>query len=568
MRRILSVIFAVMLIMLSVSVMAETTAEPVKLTVGVAWANGYTDLWGKSTVISRMMKDLNVEITLNEYDTERLNLLLASGDLDDIMCVGQTAISAVMTNHMALNLDEYLDETVYMNNETYRARNEISRALLSDNGNLYFICPRIGVEAPKGGTDLSRGYVLRWDYYKEIGAPEIHNDDDYIAALAEMKALHASTDDGREIHGMGCYDDLTCWFTRGAFLEPAMLNIWTFNATQYMSGVDDSQLYNGYTNFERSAYWNDMAFYNKLYLAGLLDPDSFTQTSADWNEKHNSGVYLGSWYRMNGLYNNEVQQNPDTLAGFIVIPSDNAVVFCDKTLLTGDAPSMVTFASAKTEHPKEVVAVLDYIHNPDYCRAVFVGVEGEGWEYDADGVPHILDNIAELRRTLGDANDTFRETSGIYPYLGGLNMLQNTFMHPDGHCIDLRQDVSSRAASLTDLQKDYCEFYGVEYPSQASLKHVESGEAVNLSGDYGQLVSMGASSVPLDVSRIVTKCNDILYRALPRLVMAEDAETFEAVRAQVLADLENAGEATAWEWYLDAYNASREIVSPIFEAAR
>ena len=51
--------------------------------------------------------------------------------------------------------------------------------------------PRVTSENARStyGATLNYGYVVRWDLYKEIGCPEIKNDDDYVDALVRMKEM-------------------------------------------------------------------------------------------------------------------------------------------------------------------------------------------------------------------------------------------------------------------------------------------------------------------------------------------------------------------------------------------
>lgn len=76
---------------------------------------------------------------------------------------------------------------------------------------------------------------------------------------------------------------------------------------------------------------------------------------------------------------------------------------------------------------------------------------------------------------------------------------------------------------------------------------------------------MGITDIPLDIQRIVTNLNDILYNAIPSLVMAETEEEYLEVQQEVLAELEAADEATAWAWYKEHFDAAREIVTPAFQ---
>ena len=46
---------------------------------------------------------------------------------------------------------------------------------------------------------------------------------------------------------------------------------------------------------------------------------------------------------------------------------------------------------------------------------------------------------------------------------------------------------------------------------------------------------------------------------MPMLVMAQSDEEFNAVRDEVLAEIEAAGQAEAWAWYQNAWEAPRVV---------
>ena len=50
-------------------------------------------------------------------------------------------------------------------------------------------------------------YAVRWDLYKEIGSPEIKNDDDYVEALKKMKEIYPETEDGLPVYALSAYND-------------------------------------------------------------------------------------------------------------------------------------------------------------------------------------------------------------------------------------------------------------------------------------------------------------------------------------------------------------------------
>ena len=103
----------------------------------------------------------------------------------------------------------------------------------------------------------------------------------------------------------------------------------------------------------------------------------------------------------------------------------------------------------------------------------------------------------------------------------------------------------------------------MSYPSQARQKLVDEGKIIDHSHNFSQLVAVAREPIPTDILRILTKCNDVVYTAVPKLVMAATEEEFNAIQEQVLADLEKAGEPEAWAWASEAQAKAHSLVDPI-----
>ncbi len=55
--------------------------------------------------------------------------------------------------------------------------------------------------------------------------------------------------------------------------------------------------------------------------------------------------------------------------------------------------------------------------------------------------------------------------------------------------------------------------------------------------------------VPDDIKTIGTKCDEIVTKAIPKLVLSTTQDEFNAARDQLIADLKAAGADTAWDWW-------------------
>ena len=502
-------------------------------------------------IFDQIEKEYGYRITVDydRYDEDKLNLMFSSAELPDIVYF-YTANQAqiVLENGYALNLAPLMEEYApHMLDEKFAQRNALMQSLAGgEDGGLYFVPTTFGLELSGGGVDSPRGYAVEWDWYKEIGAPEITDDESYIAALTAMVAAHPTTEDGKPVYAYGYYDDFSTWTQwRSAFTKESFVNPWTLSGYLYSEGLDDNVLYNGYTNTERSTFWQEMRFANKLYLAGLLDPDSFTQTSAEYSTKRNAHQYAGT-------------SGSSTNNGYEVIPSTGELFFANKIHLAGYYPDQQVFVSSDSDNWQAALAWIDYMHTDEAQRALYSGIQGVHWDYDENGVPTLKPETIAMKAENGDA----LKISGVQ-VTTPIRITQPAVLAADGYPLSLFETDEVRIASMNDLQKDFSAFYGVQYPSQARQKLLEEGLIIDHSHNFSQLTAIAREPIPADILRILTKCNDVMYAAIPDLVMAESGEAFEAVQARVLDDLQKVNEPEAWAWLTEAQAAAHELVDPI-----
>ena len=373
-----------------------------------------------------------------------------------------------------------------------------------------------------------------------------------------MVANHPTTPSGEKVYGTGISDSLSNWWFHSV-MTTVKCNPWTYQNRCYMQSAVTGELLNGYMDVENSPFWNSMIFYNKLWNKGLLDPDSFTMTGDEVNNKHAAGRYAASMNSKNGkLYSTARAEDPNTLAGYVNIPSPNQLVFADNPNPSGWFPSYTVYINSKTDKWAEALHLWDVVYDLDVQRAVYCGFEGKYWNY-VDGKATLTQEAIDIYSNGGDTNSKIG-LGGAGPF----QVLQTSEYHTDGGLLDLFDSPEVRALGMTPLQKDVAEFYGVTVPAEAGYKYVLDGSTVDWSNTYGtELLGSALTAVPTDIGRILENCNDILYRSVSDLVMAESEAEFNAVRDAVLDELKAADEATAWDWCLNEFNKGIETLKPI-----
>lgn len=577
MKKLMSIllVLAMAISMLPVYALAEDTAV---VTIAFHHTDSVKDKWQNSNELKILEEQLGIKLDFQYYDTDQYALLMAGEELPDIVTCGPEYIGTVLSRGWALNLNDYMDQMPNLSLETYKASNELSRILLGgEEKGLYFLPPGIGPESGGGDDNTFWGIRVRWDLYKQLGMPEINNMDDFIQVMKDMRDTYPTNASGEHVnkngevvYGLATWNAFSRWYQTGCMLmESGGLNPWVWGGTMYMSSWKDTTLYNGYTDFEHSAYWTAMEFFNKCWREGLLDPDSFIMTGPEMQAKYAADRYVAAVpYEGAQLYAEAQKEDPDTLMGIVSIPSPAAFVFADKLMLTGNMPSDCIYVNAKGKNIENALKVIDFFHDPDIIRTCYNGPKGEYWDYDENNVPYLTEKALSAIDQYGKGSDEYFAQTGIFGHITEWTVYQESAIHPDGYPYDLSRMDEYRARVLSPLLKDLAATYNQPTQAAALMQLVKDGKTISVVGDYGQMIATGFSDPPMDIKRIMDECSQICQNAMPELVMAETDEEYEAAKQNVLSQLEAAGEPTAWAWAEELFNDVKEDMKPIFEEAQ
>ena len=552
-----------LVIMMLIGLLSGVSFAEEKRVLRIGAVTDYTDNFEKWDAIQRIKDELNIDIEFTYYITDAYNAMLAGDALPDLM-MGKNNLPTVIANKVAMNVRPYLEE--YCPNalgDAYKPTVDLLCNLLGgeDNG-MYIFSPLVGMGRPYGGnTMVQRGYVLRYDYYKELGCPPINNDDEYIDVLLKMHELHPTADDGSTAYLMGTETGLgDLGGYRASWLMDYAQNVWCINL--YRSSNWDNELIDGYTDLERSVYWADMKFFNKVYRAGGgeggfgYDPDCFTMTTDEFKAKVAIGQYIGMEYLYTNLYNEAKKEDPDTIKAHFVVPSANTVTYAWYAMPLGNAPTSFWFIPKDSKNWDLALRYLNYLCDPEYARYCYSGEKDVHWYYDEAGVPHLTDESVEGIKNV----DEYWSSSGKgHGDEQNVWMLRGSTICADGYPANLTLVPEMFAKTQTKLMDDISKTYDVDYYFQA----YEKVGARDYRNDLGENISAALSEIPNEIQRIRTAINDIMKAAMPELVMAESDEEWNAIQAEVLAELEEVGEPIAWEWFKTNWEGPKNAFNAI-----
>lgn len=536
-------------------------SEHVEITIGgINMGSSDTKEGWPNEVVQKLEDKFNVTLSLKTYDNESLNLDLSGGNTTDIVQVNDANIEGVVKGKHAVNLEDYQDIAPNIFSDNMNFRNELMKTYKSNGDDVqYFVTPRVTFDGAEAnyGTVLNNGYIVRWDLYKEIGCPEINNDDDYIEALKKMKEIYPETEDGLPVYAMSAYNDsqLHAYFYKGCLAE-GYINL---QGGIYVQNVTTNELvpdlYDEGVEGD-TPFWSGVKFYNKLYREGLLDPDCFITKSEDLKEKYNKGQYLGgsvNWYY--GTYNeNQRTADPETLKEYVTLPS---YLGWGNEKNLGGWFGKYFFVSSHSENVERAVMILDYLQSEEFSRDIDSGVEGR-WTTDDSGKPSLTADTVAMK-TDGSRLDEWKASGIGESDLSAMCGLDYYNVASDGGLIDLWYDEDMLDDSMTYAEKDMCSTLGIDIPSDTLKKRVEAGTSIDL-GTGINAIQMGLPTTPKNIVRIDSNCEEITMSAIPSLVQAASDEEFEAAKADLIAQLKDAGAEESVEWWTNAWTEAKTTI--------
>ena len=170
-------------------------------------------------VMKKIEEKFNVTMDIDTHPTdEKFNVLLASNSLPDIVQTQAKYVQRIIESDTAIPLDEYMEKLGTDITTNAPKAVEFSKENFSNGTNkLYFLPTQVGEQS---GASAIVGQFVRWDYYKELGYPEINSDDDWLNVVEQMQKLHPTNEDGEKVYGFSPWFDWDLWpyYMGGAFL--------------------------------------------------------------------------------------------------------------------------------------------------------------------------------------------------------------------------------------------------------------------------------------------------------------------------------------------------------------
>ncbi len=529
------------------------TLKLLVIETGIKW-NVYPD----HAVAQEIAKKVGVKLEFVESDDANFNVLLAGGDLPDIIRAEPAKYGKqLIEGGLIVPMDDLLQDYGHDIMTNVPTVIEYSRESWSEGRNkLFFLPPQVQSEPSRTYPPLTVGPTMRWDYYKEIGAPEFNTPDQLLDVLEQIIHNHPETEDGKKIYGVSMWQD---WGLFPYTVPFAWYTMQATNNSELMARKLGETQYRNILTDENSTYWVAADFYNKANRRGLLDPDALTMKHNDYLAKASAGQILvgpATW-AMGDFNSNHAKDGK----GYIVLPTGKRAWSGGVNPLGWSGKSYAI--SKASRHPEKAMELLNYLYSYEGARTMYSGVEGVHWEM-ASGKPQIKEETYELRK----AGSVEWEKTGLAMDLNLIG-LGGAVRDPKTNTpLDLFMTNEALARSNSELEQDFSDFYGGLHPGDVLSKRVAAGEledsnTTNKGLTTEQLLleaKVGLPAIPKGLMKIEAEVKELATRYGVLLILAETDNAFNQVKAEALKAFKDAGVDQITEFYTRDYAARREAV--------
>ncbi|WP_310604475.1 hypothetical protein [Anaerosporobacter sp.] len=360
--------------------------ETVKLTVFSQTANYSGEQIGWFAQV--MKEKFNVVLNIvPDPDGTVYNTCMEVGNLGDIVIWGanddkyQAAIEKGML--MDWNEDDLLAEYGPFIKEHMQAALQKNTDI--SGGTTYGMGHNIGVNS----TDISSftyAWCTRWDLYKALGNPQVKNMDDFANVLIDMQKLEPTDENGKKTYAVSLFSD---WDGTMAMFPKSMATAY-YGYDEFGIGFYDSKTQSYIPAVAQdSPYIEMLRFYNKLFQAGAMDPDSEVQGFDGCAEDYRNGTafFVPFGFMGSDVFNSQKHLDAGK-AMFTLIPEEATPINYGQSIYGGD---YVWTIGSNTEYPELCMAIINWLATPEGKMTDLYGPKDVCWYYDENGKTHFTE---------------------------------------------------------------------------------------------------------------------------------------------------------------------------------
>lgn len=351
-------------------------------------ADWWNDDWGNDTVTQQMEEDLNVKINFIKGDDTNLNTMFASEDIADIVTIfDANSQVAQQADSWAYSLNDLADQ---FDPHWYQVASEDTMNWFQLADGKTYGYPNYSNSSEDYETDMipaSTAFLIRRDIYEALGEPNFGTPEEFKASMQAIK------DEYPDIipFGFNALEEGT-GSLGGTFQDFLGVPIITEDGEFYDRNLDED-----YLTWVRTL--------REVRSDGNISDDSFADDSTAFEEKVKSGQYgtimAGGTAQMSAFLQAWYSENPD--AQYIAIDGPQSTVGREPTLnQSGISGWMINYISQSAFDPVKAIQIFTYLQSEYGGMLTTFGIEGETFQYDADGKVELLPEVQEMKDTNPD----------------------------------------------------------------------------------------------------------------------------------------------------------------------
>ncbi|MCR8658838.1 sugar ABC transporter substrate-binding protein [Paenibacillus endoradicis] len=348
------------------------------------WNNDY----GNDVVTKKIKEDLNIDIKFLTGDDTKLNTFFAGDDMPDLITVfdansalvQKASTWAMPLNELAEQYDPYFLQV---------AAKDTMNWFQQEDGNTYGYSNYSNTQEDyESGTIAAKAaFIIRKDVYEALGQPSMGTPEEFQAVLLQIKTKFP------------------------ALLPFGFNSIGTGTGSlgdvfQDFIGVplsdENGQFYN--RNLD-SDYLTWLSTLNKVYRDGSISDDSFADDAVAFEEKIKSGKYATMLIEgtPNQGGNLQIFNSANPGKEYIAIDGPQSTVGNSPTLnQSGVTGWMINFITNSNIEPAKSIQLFTYLLSEEGQMLMNYGIEGETYQYTADGKVELLPEVKEIQVSNAD----------------------------------------------------------------------------------------------------------------------------------------------------------------------
>ena len=543
MKKILSVLLTLAMLLSLVSVSAVAEGEKELLTIDVyddaANYNGIQSGWFAKLIKDKFNIELNIiasQVVGNTIYATRSE----EGNLGDILVVDKAKFPEIVEAGLAKDISDKLPACE--NIMKFKTQIDVyNKGLTGEDGKYYGIPTEMTDTSPTSITDdvIYSSPMLRWDLYKQIGSPKLENLDDLLAALEKIHEVHPTNEEGDPAYPFSLWPD---WDGNDNMIGPAnvvQLTTWygqkLKGSAMLMPDMTFSPLYE-----RENAYYKITKFLNQANQKGLVDPDSGTQNWDNACAKMSSGRVDIFWYSWQvGFWNSLDRLQAGT--AFRFIPVGDMTFYADADRYYGSDRMFGVGGKVEGEKYDRIMEFLDWYASPEGATIQHCGLKDFNYTVNEDGTFTPINDNALMD------NLPVPEEYGGGGYDDGYNdinqwIVSSLCINPiTGERFAQKFWKSYKEMNMTEMKKEWAEMFGAE-------------DVVAWMKANGKLLAMpSVDFTPAadnnDIASLRAEINASLCEYTWNLIMtcATDDE-FEAMWAEMVETLDGFGYKELYEY--------------------